>query len=60
MQSSTGLDGLKKKALVLAWIGEIWDVFEAVVALWSGIGAGSVALIGFGLTAFWSWLRMVF
>jgi hypothetical protein len=23
MQSSTGLDGLKKKALVLVWIGEI-------------------------------------
>ena len=49
MQSSTDLDGLKKKALVLVWIGEIWNIFEAVVALWSGIGAGSVALIGFGL-----------
>jgi divalent metal cation (Fe/Co/Zn/Cd) transporter len=49
MQSSTDLDGLKKKALVLVWIGEIWNILEAVVALWSGIGAGSVALIGFGL-----------
>ena len=48
MHASTGLDGLKKKALLLVWIGEIWNFFEAVVALWSGIGAGSVALIGFG------------
>ena len=40
---------LKTKALVLVWIGEVWNVLEAVVALWSGIGAGSVALIGFGL-----------
>lgn len=48
MHASTGLDALKKKALLLVWIGEIWNLFEAVVALWSGIGAGSVALIGFG------------
>lgn len=47
MHAGTGLDGLKKKALLLVWIGEIWNFFEAVVALWSGIGAGSVALIGF-------------
>lgn len=47
MHASTGLDGLKKKALLLVWIGEIWNFFEAVVALWSGIGAGSVALIAF-------------
>lgn len=40
---------LKKTALVLVWIGEIWNVLEAVIALWSGLGAGSVALIGFGL-----------
>ena len=40
---------LKRKALVLVWIGEVWNVLEAAVALWSGIGAGSVALIGFGL-----------
>jgi hypothetical protein len=33
MQSSTDLDGLKKKALVLVWIGQIWNIFEAVVAL---------------------------
>jgi divalent metal cation (Fe/Co/Zn/Cd) transporter len=47
--SQTDLSRLKTNALVLVWIGEIWNLFEAVVALWSGIGAGSVALIGFGL-----------
>lgn len=40
---------LKTRALLLVWLGEIWNVVEAVIALWSGIGAGSVALIGFGL-----------
>jgi divalent metal cation (Fe/Co/Zn/Cd) transporter len=40
---------LKTRALLLVWIGELWNVLEAAVALWSGIGAGSVALIGFGL-----------
>lgn len=40
---------LKKKALFFVWSGEIWNLLEAAVALWSGIGAGSVALIGFGL-----------
>lgn len=44
----TDLDRLKQQALLLVWAGEIWNVVEAVVALWSGIGAGSVALIGFG------------
>ena len=39
---------LKKKALLLVWIGEIWNVLEAIVALWSGVEAGSIALIGFG------------
>ena len=34
---------------MFVWIGEIWNVLEAAGALWSGIGAGSVALIGFGL-----------
>jgi divalent metal cation (Fe/Co/Zn/Cd) transporter len=43
------LNQLKKKALFFVWVGEIWNLLEAAVALWSGIGAGSVALIGFGL-----------
>ncbi len=40
---------LRRAALSLVWIGEIWNLLEAGVALWSGIGASSVALIAFGL-----------
>lgn len=40
---------LQKKALLLVWIGEIWNVLEATIALWSGIEANSVALFAFGL-----------
>jgi divalent metal cation (Fe/Co/Zn/Cd) transporter len=40
---------LRRKALVLVWIGEVWNVFEAVVALWSAWVASSVALLAFGL-----------
>jgi divalent metal cation (Fe/Co/Zn/Cd) transporter len=46
--SRADLDSLKRKALVLVWIGEIWNVLEAVVALWLGMEADSVALIGYG------------
>jgi divalent metal cation (Fe/Co/Zn/Cd) transporter len=49
IDSTSDLARLKTKALLLVWIGEIWNVIEAAVALWAGIGAGSVALIGFGL-----------
>ena len=45
----TSLDRLKRQALILVWVGEIWNLLEAGLALWSGIGAGSAALIGFGL-----------
>lgn len=48
-KSQTDLDQLKKEALSFVWIGEIWNLLEAGVALWSGVAAGSVALIGFGL-----------
>lgn len=40
---------LKRQALLFVWIGEIWNAMEVGVALWSGIGTGSVALIAFGL-----------
>jgi len=40
---------LKKKALILVWIGEIWNVFEATIAIWAALLAGSVALLAFGL-----------
>jgi divalent metal cation (Fe/Co/Zn/Cd) transporter len=43
--------GLRQRALVLVWIGEVWNVVEAGVALWSGIVAGSVALLAYGLDA---------
>jgi divalent metal cation (Fe/Co/Zn/Cd) transporter len=41
--------GLKKKALVLVWIGEVWNVLEATIAIWAALIAGSVALWAFGL-----------
>jgi divalent metal cation (Fe/Co/Zn/Cd) transporter len=47
--AKTNVDHLKSQALILVWVGEIWNLLEAGVGLWSGIGAGSVALIGFGL-----------
>jgi divalent metal cation (Fe/Co/Zn/Cd) transporter len=47
--AKTNVDHLKSQALILVWVGEIWHLLEAGVGLWSGIGAGSVALIGFGL-----------
>ena len=41
--------GLRRRALLLVWIGELWNVGEFGVALWAGITAGSVALIAFSL-----------
>jgi divalent metal cation (Fe/Co/Zn/Cd) transporter len=41
--------GAKKKALVLVWIGELWNVLEATVAIWAALIASSVALLAFGL-----------
>ena len=40
---------LRRRALLLVWIGEIWNVFEAGIALWSAWVASSVALFAFGL-----------
>lgn len=37
-----------KKAMILVWIGELWNVVEAVIALSAGATAGSVALLTFG------------
>ncbi len=42
-------DALRRRALLLVWIGEAWNVLEAGVALWSAVTAGSVALLAFGL-----------
>lgn len=46
------MDKLRKTALVLVWIGEIWNLLEMGVALWSGLRAGSVALLAYGLDSF--------
>jgi len=43
---------LRRTALVLVWTGELWNVLEAVVALWSGAVASSVAMVAFGLDSF--------
>jgi divalent metal cation (Fe/Co/Zn/Cd) transporter len=40
---------LRKNALALVWVGEIWNIGEAAIALWSGVAANSVALLAFGL-----------
>jgi divalent metal cation (Fe/Co/Zn/Cd) transporter len=42
-------DSLRRKALILVWIGFAWNFLEAGVALWSGFIANSVALLAFGL-----------
>jgi divalent metal cation (Fe/Co/Zn/Cd) transporter len=43
------MENLKRQALIFVWIGEIWNAMEVAIALLSGIGSGSVALIAFGL-----------
>ncbi|MFH0864444.1 MAG: cation transporter [Candidatus Gottesmanbacteria bacterium] len=39
---------LIKNAMILVWIGELWNVFEAVIALSAGTQSGSIALLAFG------------
>jgi len=42
-------NSLRKEAIILVWIGEIWNIFEASVALWAALLSSSVALLAFGL-----------
>ena len=42
-------DGLRRTALMLVYAGLGWNLVEAVVALWAGVQAGSVAMLAFGL-----------
>ncbi len=42
-------DDLRRRAVLLVWLGEAWNVLEAGVALWSAVAAASVALLAFGL-----------
>ena len=39
---------LLRRALWLVWIGEVWNMLETGVGLWSGLTAGSVALVAYG------------
>ncbi len=47
--SNDQLSLLRRNALLLVWIGELWNIGEMAVALWSGVEASSIALIAFGL-----------
>ena len=40
---------LRRTALALVTATLLWNLGEAVVALWAGLGAGSVSLLAFGL-----------
>ena len=40
---------LEQRARLLAWTGNAWHVLEFAIAVGSGIAAGSVALVGFGV-----------
>ena len=42
-------ESLRRTALALVTAGLLWNLVEAVVALWAGAQAGSVALLAFGL-----------
>jgi len=39
---------LERRARQLAWGGIAWHVIEFAIAVWAGVAAGSIALIGFG------------
>lgn len=41
-----------RRALRLEYITVGWNVVEGVIAIWSAIAAGSVALLGFGIDSF--------
>lgn len=43
---------LRRTGLSLVWVGEIWNLVEAAVAIWSGLGSSSVALLAFGFDSF--------
>jgi len=45
----TGTVDLRRRGLRLEYLTVAWNVIEAVVAVWAGIAAGSIALVGFGL-----------
>lgn len=46
---SLNKDALRRVALILVCIGEVWNFLEAGVAFWSAFQAGSIALLAYGL-----------
>ncbi|MDP6455564.1 MAG: cation transporter [SAR202 cluster bacterium] len=49
IDQTSKLESLRRRALLLVWIGTGWNVVEMVVALWVGVSTGSVALMAYGL-----------
>jgi divalent metal cation (Fe/Co/Zn/Cd) transporter len=47
--STTSLEALRRRGLLLEYATITWNVLEAVIAVWAGLAANSIALIGFGL-----------
>ena len=47
MDASTAT--LRRQALGLEYLTIAWNLVECIIAVWAGIAAGSIALIGFGL-----------
>jgi hypothetical protein len=43
---------LVQRALGLEWLTVGWNVLEGIVAMLAALGAGSVALLGFGIDSF--------
>lgn len=48
-RSTLELEGLRRRAVLLAWFTVAWNLIEAVIALAAGTSADSSALVGFGL-----------
>jgi divalent metal cation (Fe/Co/Zn/Cd) transporter len=51
-QVTAGQSALVRRARVLAWLTVAWNAIEGLVGIASGIAAGSIALIGFGVDSY--------
>jgi divalent metal cation (Fe/Co/Zn/Cd) transporter len=43
---------LRRRALRLAYLTVGWNVVEGLIAIWAGLAAASIALLGFGIDSF--------